>query len=690
MKPLPSQITMIRPFRLGPWTVNPPLHRILTSRRTVPLEPRLMHLLVCLASRPGQVVSRTALLKTVWGEDAGREKALTDSISYLRKILGDSADAPRYIETIRQGGYRLLASVEPLEEKPRPSRRPLLIGGLLVVTLALAGWAALRHRVPPPSPTPRLRAQPFTTYPGRESDPALSPDGTQVVFSRDEGRGDRDLFLKQMNTESPLRLTEGPADDTHPAWSPDGSTVAFARRTTGGLGIYMVPAIGGPCRRLAQAQHGIFGLDWSPDGRWIAFSACGTRGVPIQILRLEVDSGRIEPLSHPPLGTGGDYLPAFSADGHRVAFVRLDRARQHDLLVLPVAGGDARRLVSGRGWIAGLDWHPGDRQIVFSTSVTGQYSLWRVATETGEVTQIDIPGADLMCPTLSRAGERLVYEAVAIDHDIWRAPLGSPGASSPVRWIASTRSDYGAQVSPAGDRIAFISTRGGAPQLWVCDPDGADPRALTAFADLRIGQPYWDPQGRRVAYTAIRAGRAGAYITDTTTGRHRPLDHPSGHVHVVGWSPDGEALLVNVDLGERWQAWLLAVDGSARRAVSPPGCRMLSGTGQEGGGLYFLRADTPGLWRKTSIDGELACALAGEVIAHWAEIIPTREGLLFAREEADHLAVGLHPHEGGPARELATIPRTSSGLAISPDGAALFYQYAQRVESDLLLVEGFR
>ena len=98
-----------------------------------------------------------------------------------------------------------------------------------------------------------LHGTPFTSYPGREISPAVSPDGTQIAFSWDHEEPDSyDIFVKQRNTATPLRLTSMPGSEYYGTWSPDGTTIAFVSASPRGIGVYLVPAIGGPPRRLRR------------------------------------------------------------------------------------------------------------------------------------------------------------------------------------------------------------------------------------------------------------------------------------------------------------------------------------------------------------------------------------------------------------------------------------------------------
>jgi DNA-binding response OmpR family regulator len=82
-------------------------HRVLRDDHEVTLRPKEFDLLLVLAGQPGRVFSREQLLGAVWGVDhAGDTRTVDTHVKNLREQLGDSADAPRWIETVRGVGYR--------------------------------------------------------------------------------------------------------------------------------------------------------------------------------------------------------------------------------------------------------------------------------------------------------------------------------------------------------------------------------------------------------------------------------------------------------------------------------------------------------------------------------------------------------------------------------------------------------
>jgi DNA-binding winged helix-turn-helix (wHTH) protein len=104
-------------FRVGEFRVDPGLDRIDGPAGGIGLEPRAMDLLLFLASRPGETLSKEELIDEVWAGAAVVEGVLPKAVSALRHALGDGAGEPRYILTIPRRGYRLIAAVAPIEKR---------------------------------------------------------------------------------------------------------------------------------------------------------------------------------------------------------------------------------------------------------------------------------------------------------------------------------------------------------------------------------------------------------------------------------------------------------------------------------------------------------------------------------------------------------------------------------------------
>ena len=119
-------------LQIGEWRANRTTNELGRAGDTVRIEPKVMEVLMVLADRAGEVVSRDDLLAAVWPGVVVGDDALTQSIIKLRKALGDNPRSPSYIETISKRGYRLIAPVVRSdavpathhEREPAPAQSP--------------------------------------------------------------------------------------------------------------------------------------------------------------------------------------------------------------------------------------------------------------------------------------------------------------------------------------------------------------------------------------------------------------------------------------------------------------------------------------------------------------------------------------------------------------------------------------
>jgi eukaryotic-like serine/threonine-protein kinase len=102
---------------LGEWMVDVRARRLQSGERVVTLEPRSIAVLVELCRRPREVINADALLTACWPGESTGDNPVHKVVAGLRRALQDSATAPRYIETIRKQGYRVIAPIRVLSEQ---------------------------------------------------------------------------------------------------------------------------------------------------------------------------------------------------------------------------------------------------------------------------------------------------------------------------------------------------------------------------------------------------------------------------------------------------------------------------------------------------------------------------------------------------------------------------------------------
>ena len=568
----------------------------------------------------------------------------------------------------------------------------------VVAVAALAAvWLSLSAE-PETSPGALLAPVPLTSYPGAETDPSFSPDGSQVAFSwvGDDGEN-QDIYLTMVDGGARSRLTENAAPDVGPAWSPDGSSIAFARIGEDIDGIYLVSPLGGRERKLTDvranfAGRGIFSLlSWSPDGRTLAIPHRPSPGAPVRIDLLSIATGEMRPLTSPPAGFQGDYHVAFSPDGSSVAFVRISSYRASDVFLNALDASLPQRVTS-LGWnIGGLAWSPSGTELLFSSQGPGP-EVWRVSPEGGDPRPVEGLGQGVGSLAVAASSNRLAYALrEEQDQDIWKISLGSPTtAPKPAELIASTRYDTHAQVSFDGDRIAFRSERSGYPEIWVADRDGSNAVKLTSFQASGGGTPRWSPDDQRIAFNSNAEGALNIYVMPAEGGPPQALTAGKSGDARPAWSPDGQWIYFRSNRGGSANVWRVSAEGGEPEQMTTEGGGNPK-ISPDGRHLYFTRPGTGSIWRMNIESGAMERFLDFEASLQGC-YEPFEDGLYFLAQQEDDKILKRLDYTTGQITEVAVLERGIAPVncfSLSPDRSWLVYTRVGPDEVDLMLVENF-
>lgn len=717
-----------RTLRFGSFEVVPEIGELRKNGIRLRLGGQPFRILVLLLEKPGQVVTRDTLRQQLWPDHThvDFDHCLNTAINKLREALGDSAEKPRFIQTIPRLGYRFLAPVErvggaqtTLSQTAKvpaataagatPRWRFLwLTGGLAAILAGVLAWSLWRSpaRIGVPG-----RSVPLTTFQGQETTPSFSPDGAEVVFCWNGEAGDNfDIYEQPVGRGKLRRLTENPADEFGPAYSPDGRSIAFYRRSGDYAAVYSVTPSGRRTERMFGLAFGPPGrkspedsswsperVSWSPDGKLLAVVDRDSPDGPLRIFLRDIEAGRFRALTFPPAGSYGDGSPGFSPDGQYLAFVRRTTPHASDIFVVPAVGGTPKRLTMGGGRIQGLTWSPDGRWVVFSSDRSGNALLWAVPVSGGEAEPVAGTGEGALFPAVSPVG-RLVYARLSDVGYVMRAALPEPAGrpAAPVRVIPFPASTP--QLSPDGRRMAFSSARSGSSQIWVWEVDGSQMRRLTSMP-VFAGSPRWSPDGAWIAFDSLERGGWDVFVIRSDgTGLRRVTSHDGSDLR-PSWSWDGKWLYFGSDRSGTMEIWKTPVAGGPAIQITFQG-GYDAVESPDGKRIFYTRRGVPGLWTRP-VDGGagaeeklLLKELEWQNSRNWTV---RKDGVYFLacsgvgrpervcslkryRFDTDALETVL---------PLGDVRLNDSGCSISSDGAMLFYVQRAETETDIVMVEGW-
>ncbi|HEY9126004.1 MAG TPA: LpqB family beta-propeller domain-containing protein [Acidobacteriaceae bacterium] len=737
-------------FSIAEWIVKPDLNAISKDGLTVHLEPKVMKVLVQLALSPGQVLSKERLIEAVWPNTFVGDDVLTRCISVLRREMHDNPHKPLYIQTIPKAGYRLVAEVRYLEPESRqilaaeePAgpvatvtdhggvvaqsatvqaasisilpkrqqdfwRRKWFIVGIAATILIAALSVAIRQiriRAIPSA----FKIIPLTSYTGQQYQGSFSPDGARVAFvwsNPESNGGSGNLFIKQIGSETLLRLTNGAETDYSPAWSPDGSRIAYLASGEKGLGLYVVSSLGGPAQKLytphAMVHWEQRPLSWSPDGKSLIFPD----GAPSAITVLSIDTLQAHPITAPPHVWDGDVNPAFSPDGKEIAFIRAIEGAVRDIYIVPAAGGVPRQLTNDRRIVDTLAWTTNSNAVLFSSDRGGKLALWKISRRGGNPQRLPVGTEDATQPSVSATAPLLLYTEGSATWSILGIHL-HPGNEAKARHessaheqgkiepvVSSTEQDSAPSFAPDGSRFAFQSWRSGSQEIWIASRDGLTLRQLTNYGKGLTGSPSFSPDGQQIAFDARPEGHSHIFVVSANGGTPRQLTTGNANDILPRWAADGQSLYFASNRNGNWQTWKIALANAQPQQITA-NSGYLAMESPDGLWIYFTKNDEPGIWRipasgsGAKTETQVLPQLPEGFWGYWAV---TSRGIYFLNATQTEWEIQLwdpRTQRISTAVKLERRPPPFSGISVARDGDEILITDQVNASSHITLVQNF-
>ena len=461
--------------------------------------------------------------------------------------------------------------------------------------------------------------------------------------------------------------------------SPDGRQISFVRMTERGKEFLVVPALGGPERRIAAsaAQQLIstpdpgmitksFGPAWSPDGASLAIVDLPTSHEPDSVYLVSIDTGQRRRLTFPVRPGEGDSSPAFSPSGEAIAFTRSHTFGLMDLYVQRLRDRAPQRLTFDNRPIPGLTWASDGRSILFSSDRNGESRLWRVPASGGAPELIGAAGTNAYQPSVSRDGRLLAYAEFSTNINIWRYDVTKP--ERPERLIFSTRKNHSPAYSPDGAKLVFVSNRSGESEIWISDADGNNAMALTSLGGAMPGSPRWSPDGRKIAFDSRHEGFAAVYVIDVDGGTPRRVTESGSNCMMPGWSKDGRWIYFSSDRSGSLQIWKQPSDGGPPLQVTQSG-GLDANEGSDG--LYFLKNKSHGIWRMVLQRGEEAPVPGLGAVETSRHLAFTSRGIYFVNLNPARREISFFDFSSRQVKPVFNVERPllfgTPGLTVSPD-----------------------
>ena len=342
---------------------------------------------------------------------------------------------------------------------------------------SIAGVLALLFVALPAFAQQKLRLLDKDTFMQMEavSSPAISPDGKQIVFTREhidtvKDQSRTNLWIVTADGSRVHELTSGPWRDGSPVWSPDGRRLAFLSDRDGTMQLHVMYVDTGAIAQLTHLERAPGSVKWSPDGRQIAFTS------------FVLDEDPILPIHLPQRPRGAEWArPATLVD--RLSWGRdgtgpTEKGYTHVFLIDAILGGTPRQITDGKYNHSNPVWAP-DGQTLYVSGIRKLDAEY--LRNDSEIYAIDLKTSQTRTLT-DRKG-----------------PDTSPTPSPDGRWIAYTGYDHKGYTSHLSS-LYLMDGAGGSKRLWAGNLDNSP------------GDLVWAPDGSGVYFTVDERGITDIYF----------------------------------------------------------------------------------------------------------------------------------------------------------------------------------
>ncbi len=546
-----TQQTLRPRVTFGPFEYDPNSGELRKHRSVLRLQGQPLRILSILIDQPGELVGRLELQRQLWpGVTSGDfDHGLNAAVNKLRQTLNDSADQPRYIETLPGQGYRFIAPLQTavirsnLELMPSPPlqvakriRLPLYVSGA-IVALAGAMWVGVNLKAPAVMPPMQFTISPPAGFFLEAATPrqsfALSPDGNTIAFLAMDKSGHFQMFLRNFNQLESHLIPEG--EDTRAVfWSPDGGSLYFTSS--------------GKLRRLTPG---------SPSSVVISDSlAVVSSGLPFPGTLLLLSNNRRSAFVSPtgtklqPIERFYPWPSALPGDKYFLSYRPGSKPFRREGLMIPFDGKSAEIQLGE-----------------FSTRIAYTQSL--LTPSTGYL--VSVNSGTLVAQPFDPAALKAPAAPIALAK---RVPA----------FLTTGAADFA--VSKAGV-IAYQAHLERTQFNWV-DREGKVLSAATA-GGLSSRFAALSPNGKHIAIEEydVTAGMTYLRIIDTATGTGRRIAAPFADRHAPVWSPDSRSVVYMRSVGEPPKLAISSIDESGREVLLPE-APFMSPTSWSNDGRYIL------------------------------------------------------------------------------------------------------
>ncbi|WP_019026574.1 winged helix-turn-helix domain-containing protein [Colwellia piezophila] len=589
---------------------------------TINLAPKVYDLLVYFCQHTHRVISKDELMEQVWTGTLVTENAISRTIVKVRKALADDPKNPQFIITVPRKGYRMVAEFVAVEtvsnqktsdcesqesqsqwvKKSRPTDVQLngitpsnqtksnlskntfwVIAGLMIIIVLTFVFSTKSNKV---LQTKQVKA--LTREVGIELYPALSPDLTQLAYSKEVTGKPSYINIENLSNHVKRSISHSRAALSKPVWSPSEDKLAFLYQHNSVCMIYWAQLDNIKDKESWQAitecsadssPHFVF----SPDGQFLYFNDRQSASHGYQIFRVNLTNSEKDIVNQPITNGLGNYSFDISADGKSLVMVNSEFSPTTRIYTLNIEESKLKQTAKLDYLMRAVLWHH-DNETIIHPSPHPAYELWQSNLDGTKLAVVASNTSRVKHLSRLNNGKDFSFVSYLLNRDIHFESRGQEN----IELDNSTVMDYLPALAHNSGQYAFVSKRSTSAEVYLSDLLDAstieNTKQFTSFNNpVKLYDLAFSPNDSQLMILADNQ----IYIANTNSMEVHKL--PLDNIAIVGvsWQDENNLLLSSV----RNADWYLMRYNINEQKLSPLPVGYQGGVYSAVDNSYYLIAD---------------------------------------------------------------------------------------------------
>ena len=474
---------------------------------------------------------------------------------------------------------KIQASARHLKGEFKNRRVGVLLISIIVIVSGAAIWKLMSWKTTNPlsfTAASRANLQISTLFNtkrkpgGRISNINFSPDGNLLAFSL-YGEGKSNIYIKQISSGEPIKITDGKWFDASPLWSPDGQRILFISNRNGQEGVWAVSYLGGSpvLLKAIDLPQGAGLKKWSKDGRTIYYEANGN------LYTFNLEDAQTTLVTSPVRLNSYNYT--ISPNEEMIAYVTIENEKEK-IWIQSLSGGEPRQITYTNNHNWNPVWFPDNQRLAYSSDQNGNFQIYVFELQSGEATQITFGDTDPEYLAVSPDGLKIAYISANDEANIYSYNLENKKESAQT---TNTGLQLFPDISPGGKQAIFQTMRVTAKifdsfiKIKTLDTEG-EPLSVNNSG----GMAKWSPDGKNLAF--VRKSGKLLNLWKISVGGQNEKQLTTDGIYLAGftttpfdlmgtnfsWSSDGSLIAFCSQKSGHINLWTISGEGSGEQMLT--------------------------------------------------------------------------------------------------------------------------